>query len=227
ILHLWSVDLDISLQSESLKSALDSGFNSLLLLARALGEGDFSKPLSIEIISNGLQEVIGEEVIQPVKATLLGPCRVISQEFPDVVCRSIDIVLPDDKSEQAQVVEQLITEIHSKPSSDVVAYRGNHRWVQNFEPLYLNNNDSPARLRQGGVYLITGGVGGIGLALAEYLAETVQAKLILTARKELPQRNQWKEWLAKHDDADDTSRKIRKVQELEALGRCGSHGGKR
>nr|NIR48177.1 SDR family NAD(P)-dependent oxidoreductase [candidate division KSB1 bacterium]NIV70715.1 SDR family NAD(P)-dependent oxidoreductase [Phycisphaerae bacterium]NIR72680.1 SDR family NAD(P)-dependent oxidoreductase [candidate division KSB1 bacterium]NIS23702.1 SDR family NAD(P)-dependent oxidoreductase [candidate division KSB1 bacterium]NIT70622.1 SDR family NAD(P)-dependent oxidoreductase [candidate division KSB1 bacterium] len=71
---------------------------------------------------------------------------------------------------------------------------------------------------KGGVYLVTGGFGGIGLALSEYLAQTVRAKLILTGRKGLPQRTEWEQWLVEHDETDDTSRKIRKVRELEALG---------
>jgi len=91
--------------------------------------------------------------------------------------------------------------------------------VQTFEPLHL---DPPAgvasRLKIGGVYLITGGLGGIGLALAEFLAARVQAKLILVGRSALPDRKQWADRLATHDDRDETSRRIRKVQAIEQAG---------
>ncbi|HEY0406021.1 MAG TPA: SDR family NAD(P)-dependent oxidoreductase, partial [Pyrinomonadaceae bacterium] len=77
---------------------------------------------------------------------------------------------------------------------------------------------APARLREGGVYLITGGMGGIGLVLAEYLAQTLRARLALVGRSALPAKEDWQEWLAAHDEHDETSRKIRKLQQLEAAG---------
>ncbi len=73
-------------------------------------------------------------------------------------------------------------------------------------------------MREKGVYLITGGLGGVGLVLAEYLAKTVQAKLILLGRNGLPEKDQWQEWLATHDEQDSISRKIRKLQGILALG---------
>ena len=161
---------------------------------------------------------MGGESLRPEKATLLGPCKVITQELSNVKCRSIDIVLPDGDSGQITLIEKLISEIHSEPVEPILAYRGNHRWIQHVEPVHLNDNGSSSRLREGGVYLVTGGLGGIGLALAGHLAETVKAKLILVGRKDLPPKDDWKQWLAKHDDTDDTSQKIKKVQGLEALG---------
>lgn len=211
IVHLWS---NSNADSED---PIHLGFNSLLLLARALGERDFTSQLQIEVISNGIHEVVGNEVIKAEKATILGPCKVVPQEFDNISCRSIDIMSSDNEIHQAEVVEQLIAEIRSEPSDDVVAYRGGHRWVQNFESIQLDSADSLTRLREGGVYLITGGLGGIGLALAEYLAKTVQAKLILTGRKELPPKDEWEHWLTEHDETDDISGKIRKVRKLEAL----------
>jgi len=54
--------------------------------------------------------------------------------------------------------------------------------------------------------------------LAEYLAKTVRAKLILTGRSALPPRDEWEQWLATHEAQDSVSQKIRKLQELENLG---------
>lgn len=66
--------------------------------------------------------------------------------------------------------------------------------------------------------MITGGLGGIGFTLAEHLAKTAQAKLILTMRSKLPAKNEWSQWLSNHNEQDNISRKIRKVQTLETLG---------
>jgi NAD(P)-dependent dehydrogenase (short-subunit alcohol dehydrogenase family)/acyl carrier protein len=79
-------------------------------------------------------------------------------------------------------------------------------------------DEIPSRLRRNGVYLITGGLGGMGLVLAQWLAETVQARLVLTARTPLPPRESWQKWLVEHAEEHATSRKIRAVQSLEAAG---------
>ncbi|NEP63427.1 MAG: SDR family NAD(P)-dependent oxidoreductase, partial [Symploca sp. SIO2G7] len=101
----------------------------------------------------------------------------------------------------------------------VIAYRGNQRWVQAFEAVRLDKlAEPPKRLRRNGVYLITGGLGGIGLTLAEYFAQTVQAKLVLLGRSGLPPKQKWEEWLSTHDADNPISIRIKKVQNLEELG---------
>jgi NADP-dependent 3-hydroxy acid dehydrogenase YdfG len=80
-----------------------------------------------------------------------------------------------------KLVQQLRTELLSRPTDDMVALRGPHRWVQRWEPIRMDAA-APTRLRQGGVYVITGGLGGIALALADHLVTAWQAKLVLLAR---------------------------------------------
>ena len=91
--------------------------------------------------------------------------------------------------------------------------------MQTFEPVRLETQtqDTP-QLREGGVYLITGGLGGIGLVMAEHLARTVRAKLILCGRSEFPHRNQWEQWLTSDKQSDRVSEQIRFFQALEQLG---------
>jgi NAD(P)-dependent dehydrogenase (short-subunit alcohol dehydrogenase family)/acyl carrier protein len=150
---------------------------------------------------------------------LLGPCRVISQEYPNLQCTSIDIVLPEADADQEDPLTLLLEELLVNTSERIVAHRGKHRWAQTFEPVCLPKvNDQKARMRENGVYLITGGLGGIGLVLAEYLAKTVRAKLVLIARKTLPARDEWNQWLKTHPEQDRISQKIRKVTLIEELG---------
>lgn len=224
IVHLWTVTPPGHIESgfEAVDKAQEKGFYSLLFLAQALSKQHITDTLQIAVISNNLQSVTGEEVICPEKATVLGPVQVISQEYPNISCHSIDVVLPASGSRQAEkLVHQLLAELTALTSDRIIAYRGFHRWVQTFEPVRLDKavEETPRlKLREGGVYLITGGLGGIGLVLAEYLAKTVRAKLILTGRSALPAKDEWEQWLATHDEQDSISHKIRKVQELEALG---------
>lgn len=66
--------------------------------------------------------------------------------------------------------------------------------------------------------MITGGLGGVGQLIAEHLARTFQARLIITGRQGLPEREEWQRWLEDHDEAERLSQRIRRVQAIEALG---------
>src|SRR5208282_1596400 len=164
--------------------------------------------------------VTGEETLNPEKATALGACKIIPIEYPNLSCRSIDILLPEPGTNGEQrLLKQLLGEFSTEPSDSIVAYRAGYRWVQTFERIHLEPPKGAAsRLKANGVYLITGGLGGIGLALAEFLATSVQAKLILVGRSELPPKDQWADWLATHDDQDEISCRIKKVQSIESAG---------
>ena len=201
------------------KGDLGGSESDSVVCRRDLGKQNLTDEFQITVVSNNMQPVTGVEVLCPEKATVLGPIKVIPQEYPNIRCRSIDVVLPDRGSwQEEKLIDQLLTEITTQSDELVIAYRGNQRWVQTFEPARLEEAKGTPRLRQGGVYLITGGLGGIGLVLAEHLAKTVQAKLILTGRSAFPARDKWEKWLATHNEQDSVSRKIRKVQQLEELG---------
>ncbi|MEH2349579.1 MAG: SDR family NAD(P)-dependent oxidoreductase [Nostoc sp.] len=222
IVHLWSVTptSDQELEIGNVDQAQTTGFYSLLYLAQALGKQETTDDFKITVISNNLQPVTGTEVICPEKATLLGTIKVIPQEYLNINCRSIDVILPVSGSWQEQkLIENLLAELTVVDSEKLIAYRGLNRWVQSFEPVRFDKTKlEKPRLREKGVYLITGGLGGIGFVLAEYLARNLQAKLLLVGRSAFPQRDEWEKWLANHDDTDSISCKIRKVQELEDLG---------
>lgn len=222
IVHLWAVTASEPMPTvlAAYDATQSATFHALLALAQALGRQDGAEASRLDVISNGMQQVAGELLRYPEKATVLGPCRVLSQEMPWMSCRSIDIGVPEWGARQADsVIDQLMAELMTTASDGVVAHRGPRRYVQEFEPLRLPEPTGTAsRVREGGVYLVTGGLGGLGLVVAEHLAREARAKLVLIGRRALPAREEWGAWLALHDPDDVTSRRIRKVQALEALG---------
>ncbi|WP_447980425.1 SDR family NAD(P)-dependent oxidoreductase [Candidatus Nitrospira bockiana] len=170
---------------EAFLRAQERGFNSLLCVAQAAGRRGES--LSIVSVSTGVEEVTGEEAVSAEKATVHGACRVIPQEYPNLTCRNVDIELSGPVvwlSEE--LLDPLIAEAQTSSKDEpVVAYRGRHRWIQRFEPVRLEPPAGRSLLRDRGVYLVTGGLGGVGFLLADHLARTVGARLILTGRGEL------------------------------------------
>jgi acyl transferase domain-containing protein/aryl carrier-like protein len=222
IIHLWSVTPEGEFRTafETDERSLELGFYSLLFLAQALGAHISPQPVHIDVLSSNMQSIAGEKQLYPEKATVLGPCKVIPQEYPNITCRSIDVVLPEEGSAAAnKLVTQLIGELAQPMPDTVVAYRNGARWVQFLEPLNLKEPGAAAsKLREGGVYLITGGLGGIALELAVYLAKAVRARLVLVGRSEMLPKDQWEQWLATHDAADPVSHRIKRLQAIHEHG---------
>jgi len=215
VVHFWSVGSSV----DSFEQAQFRGFYSLIFLAQALDQHHDADPLEIMVVSSNMQAVTGEEQLIAEKATVLGPARVIAQEYPQITCRSIDTVLPPTRARQEQLASQLLAELTSGLSDPLVAYRGGYRWVQIFEPLAAGEVQvGRPRLQQGGVYLITGGLGYVGLTLADELARSAQAQLVLVGRSALPDRSLWEYWLAGHEEHDAISVKIRAIRALEERG---------
>lgn len=218
IVHLWTVMPEEDTVTRDLSEIMELGFYSLFALTQALGDLDLPA-CQITIISTGMQNVAGNELVCPEKALLIGPCRVIPQEYAMLTCNSIDVALPaHGTSQEAALMRQLLAELTSEPRDSVVALRGNRRWVQNLEPAVLDDQTSTP-WRAGGVYLITGGLGGIGLAIAEHLARNVQARLVLIGRSACPPRHMWEQIVAEAGEtASSPVRVIRAIQEMESHG---------
>ncbi len=167
------------------------GLYSLLYLTQALSQQRMTHPLQITVVTNDVHNVTGEEDLCPEKATVLATCKVIPQEYQNIRCRVIDVVISDEIAAN-KLADQLIVELTAQPSETIVAYRGKHRWVETFEPARLNQTvNGKAKLREQGVYLIVGARGDVSLMLGEYLAQTVRAKLILIEHPDFPDRDEW------------------------------------
>ncbi len=149
IVHMWNLSEDSQVQSGA-KPSENTGLSSLLFLAQAIGGQKIDIPVQLEVVSSGTQEVTGEEPLCPEKAAIRGLSKVIPQESPNITCRSIDICLPIGQSRQAeQLVEHLVAELATPPTDLVVAYRGNRRWVQEFEAVKACQQTIPHTIAPG------------------------------------------------------------------------------
>lgn len=226
LIHFWSLT---DKGNETAKSEIDwvdidnalvPGFYSLVYLAKALGNQRIMEEIQLLVITGHLHEVTGREVLNPQNAPLLGPLMVIPQEYPFIRCRNIDILPAEPGSaDESKLIDQLSDELKIETPDKIVAYRDNYRWVQTFRPVRFGKaKEKLPQLRDNGVYLVTGGLGKIGLTLAEYLVRHVKARLVLTGRTPLPEKDRWEQFPAADAGDDDTASKIRKLMELEARG---------
>jgi non-ribosomal peptide synthase protein (TIGR01720 family) len=116
---------------------------------------------------------VADETPQPWQAALHGLLKVVRQEHPHIECRAIDVSRPPDRA-------LLRAELNIEASEPMVALRGGHRWAPDVAP--LNLAPMPTGVKRNGVYLIFGGFGAIGFALAQHLAQSAAAKLVLAGR---------------------------------------------
>jgi phthiocerol/phenolphthiocerol synthesis type-I polyketide synthase E len=190
IVHVWSMSgeedrREAESPEERFRREQQRGFYSLLYLAQAIEAGGIGGVVRVSHVSRGLQEVESGDEVEAEQATVLGACKVISQECESVKCKSIDVGKVTGDGPEALLIEQLVAEIESGDGELEVAYRGGWRYVRRYEPVVVDKQGIDTVLKPEGVYLITGGTGGIGIEVAEYLCQRTRGKVVLVSRSGL------------------------------------------
>lgn len=210
------VFLMVESASMDIRAAAEN-YRAVVALASGL-RADSDSPLCLVVVTNGGQSVLAERVAQPALAACLGPVLVLPTEFPGLSVRWVDLASEVASRATDCDAAALLAESLAGDRETEIAYRGGRRWVRRFEQQPL----APAQLevKPGSVVWITGGLGGIGLALGLDLARHCRARLLLTSRRGLPAREKWDEVLAgattrnQGGDAD----AINAIRKIEAAG---------
>ncbi|MEM1159737.1 MAG: SDR family NAD(P)-dependent oxidoreductase [Pseudomonadota bacterium] len=206
---------------------IEQGFFSLLFLAQAMGDEGWSHPLHLNVLSSGAAAIAEQDPLPyPEKTTLAGPARVIGREFPNITVSTLDLDLPQLSGRPARgrvdlqpFMAPVLEEILSPPAMLTAALRGPRRFELSYRAQALAPVDEALPLlRKGGVYLVTGGFGGIGLTLARRLIKACAARIVLVARGGLPPRSTWEHVLENTDPSEALARRITAVRSLEETG---------
>lgn len=185
IVHALALDAPRGLAD--LDAALALGYFSVVALVQALGAAGVHDT-QLTVLTAGAQAARGV-VTDPAAAMLSGLGQVLPAEYPDLTFRHID--LAPDVTGDAALMAMLTAELSASNTAPVLAFRAGERLTCTYEPLEEPGVPPVPMLKHGGVYLITGGLGGIGLALAEHLAVTYGARLLLAGRSGLWPESQW------------------------------------
>jgi acyl transferase domain-containing protein len=194
-------------ETDVLSSALDATLR-VQQIARLASRSRSAKLLCV---TRNVHSVAGEPSIGAGRAAAIAAARVAAREIPGLAARSIDYA--GEVSVDAILAEALID-----ADEPVVAYRGRGRFVRGVQEIPLHASWAPTpEFKAGGCYVITGGLGGIGLAIAEALAKRFHAKLVLISRSKVPPRDQWSDSHSLTTDVS-TRRCIESLRRIEALG---------
>ena len=203
IAHFWLVTQAERFRpgSSFVHRNLEQGFHALLFLGEALMAESVPVPLHLTVVTSGAAARGDEPLPHPEKAAIAGPARVLPREAPGITCTTLDIV-PGG----ATLTDRLLEELLATPGNRTALLRGERRFEAALRPAPLP--DPLPDMPRGAHWIITGGLGGIGLRLAEELLRRHGARVTLIARRPLPDRAR---------DAADT-RRLAALERLRALG---------
>lgn len=231
VIHTWNFSPETELSVENWKAFIDMAFYSSLYLVQAVGSANTVEKLPLITVSSEVNDVTPFDTLNAAKATQLGVQLCMGYEFQNILGRHIDFHSQAYEADNTvQTARQILNELTLLqenndgsvpviPQDKFIAYRARQRWVAGYEALPLPDSlENQFSVAADGVYLITGGLGGLGLEFASYLAERGARHLALVARSTLPEKDQWKNWIEEKGEQDSVTRKLKKIQALEAAG---------
>ena len=221
VLNLWPVDEEIAPETtpsqwEAAQARLGGGVLHATQAFLLLQSASISPGARLWFATRGAQAVSLEgkfatDSCQPTQALVWGLARQISLEHPGRFGAIIDL---DFKTSPRESAAAFWREIENAAAEDAVAFRAGRRLV----PRVVRDREpqsDPLILRGDASYLITGGLGGLGLEIADWMAARGAGHIILLSRRDFPDRSLWGQFTFENT-YHETVRRILAVEELGA-----------
>ena len=213
VIYCWALDGDARVcdTGGDAAGAGEAGCRAVVRLVRALADAASARHPRLWLVTRAAQALPGDTGGRDLAASMLwGLGRVVALEHPELWGAIIDL----EGSEPACEAELLAADLRGSTGEDQIAYRGGQRWVPRLDDAQEPAAVQPVVFRPDACYLITGGLTGLGLETARWMARQGARRLLLVGRTELPPRRLWRDVPAEHPAAS----RIAAVRELEALG---------
>ena len=214
VVHLWSLDASVpeDATATAMEAAQTLGCISALGVVQEMARAPWRESPRLWLVTRGAQAA-GENglAVDPAQAPLWGLGRVIAQEHSPFWGGLLDLE-PGCSADDA--ARQLWEEISNPGREDQIAFRQGQRLVARLVRKAVRESKTPLRLRPDGSYLITGGLGELGLKVAGWMIAQGARRLILLGRTKLPPRSSWDSL-----EVDGLlARQIAAIRKFEALG---------
>ncbi|MEO1297773.1 MAG: alpha/beta fold hydrolase, partial [Cyanobacteria bacterium J06636_16] len=183
ILYLWGLD-----QSTATPADLAPAAAGLLHLVQALVNRPAGHSQLWVVTSNTQPVAATDQPSSPMQAPLWGMGSAIALEHPDLWGGLVDletaIASPDTSDIETSTAIALLNHITQTTAEDRVAFRQGQRWGARLCPLPSpETNSAPVTIQSDGTYLITGGLGALGLQVAKSLVRQGAKTLVLLSRR--------------------------------------------
>jgi polyketide synthase PksJ len=133
--------------------------------------------LTLSLLSYNSQKVYGMETPNIVSSTMTQIGLITGQENPNIIFNTFDVDASESESNWSQFIQEF-----RQPQAKDVAYRNGVRWIRFYDKIEIDSPNDSA-IKHGGIYVITGGLGKVGLSLAEYLSDNYKATVYLYGRR--------------------------------------------
>ncbi len=175
MIYLWGIDLGQTVDAAAISRG-EIVCGGLSAAVRAIKERENGGPGTLWFVTKGAMSV-GNGPVAALQALLWGIGSVLDLEHPELCTRGIDL----DPSATEAMIPMLLEEILHPDAENRIALRGGLRHIARLERL----SEKPAevvRFDAGVSYLITGGLGGLGLEVAYWMGRNGARNLILSGR---------------------------------------------
>ncbi|MQL46716.1 SDR family oxidoreductase [Photorhabdus khanii] len=183
---IYAVNIDQSLQNDGTANLtfdkacwIDRGLGGLFDLVQILDKLQPNNGYRLSLISKGLFNVVGNETLAPGHALSAGLLKSVSIEYPHVVTQHVDLPMEIGQNPPAPLQNILTSDFEC-----AVALRGGRVWQQTYR--LSNNTVCPAEPFDfnGAHIVVIGGLGGIGLAMTNYLTAHYQVDVCILHRNQ-------------------------------------------
>ena len=178
VLHLQSLDVQLTDDTPADVMLHDQQrvLSHALETVQVLAASPSAPPLWF--VTCGAQATSAAESANPAQATVWGFSHVVSIEHPELRCRRIDL---DPSAVGAPSIDALHAELRASGQEDQIALRGTRRRLRRLVS-YTPRATTPLAIRADRTYLITGGLRGLGLRVAEWLVDEGARSIALMGR---------------------------------------------
>ena len=213
VVYLWSHDRrEPVVDVEGLAQTRQLSVSGPLFLVQALEairtDGDSSTQLVV--VSRKTRAVLPGERIAWEWSGCSGLLASVTQELPWIVARQVDLDEQDDPEHASHVLEEL-----SARREREVVYREGRRWVPRLEHVDLRGRAGErSPVRHGGSYVVTGGLGGLGVIVCGHLLQQHAARLLVVGRTPLVEAH----GAPAQDASELTANRLSALRRLQHLG---------
>jgi acyl transferase domain-containing protein/acyl carrier protein len=229
ILYLWNLDIsgffDINNMSE-FQTAQQIACNWVVSLVQAQVAQGLPEQAKLWLVTVDAQPAVLEDranvhtsvaigaPLSLTQALTWGLGRTIALEHPEIWGGLID--LPNSYS-PSSAAANLFDEIQNPDGEDQICFRDGQRYVARLDRVSEpDTGGKPLSIDLEGTYLITGGLGFIGLSLARWLVDRQAKNIVLVSRTGLPEPELW-------NSVDSESQVGKRIQAMQALQNTGAN----